>query len=66
MLEYGINIWLNFSSPLEKYFQPGGFDDTLFLGTACDESWAVIRIYGALGQRCSVDRQHQHEKIYGL
>ena len=46
MLEYGISIWLSFSSLLEKHFQPGDFDDTLFLGTACDESWAVIRIYG--------------------
>jgi len=36
MLEYGISIWLGFSSPLESHFQPGDFDDTLFLGTACE------------------------------
>ena len=65
-MEYGISIWLDFSSPLERHFQPGDFDDSLFPGTACDESWAVIRIYRGLGQRCSVDQQHQHEKIYGL
>ena len=65
MLEYGISIWLGFSLPLERHFQLGDFDDSLFLGTACDESWAV-GIYGGLGQRCSVDQQHQHEKIYGL